>query len=93
MALLQVARKFGDAGRRKYHTVTTPVDPEYKKRYDEFAKRWDALIDEGEEGDFFSWDGDSGGPLLKWLQPTVERVYDETEEEYAARLKRLEEAD
>ena len=84
---------YGKQYDRKGHSVTTPKDPNFLSAREAWVARWQRITEEGlelgyiENGHCYECDGE--------LEPTTEVedhewVYDETEEEYKARLAELE---
>ena len=89
MSGILAAMKYGQEGARKSHQIEHPVDPAKITAHAAFRERWEAVIREGEELGFLEDDYD-GGYYVPDLYPRRETVWDETEEEYFARLTELE---
>lgn len=86
-------RRYG-AFLRRSHDVVTPVPDDVLRSYDTFKVQWEVLRKFGEERNFLGspvddpddYDRSYEPYVLREPQPHIETVYDETEEEFEARV-------
>lgn len=79
--------KFGEEGAQRGHIEVEQPDPKRIEAFEEFEKRWDALVAEGEEAGFLGYE--EGGWYASRPREIHRFVEEETDAEYDARIAEL----